>query len=64
MDVLSARYSVTPKYFFLRKYFFDIGPLISLSDIPDFNNFRANSKLFLIYLLDFLEIFSKGFFEL
>ena len=32
--VFSAKYSVIPKYLLPKKFFFEIGPLINLLDIP------------------------------
>ena len=61
---MSARNSVIPKYLFLRKNFFEIGPLINLLVKFNFSNLSAILKQLSIYELDLLEIFSKAFFVL
>ena len=53
-----------PGNFFPKKLFFDIGPLINLSENPDLIMYSDISNDFLINELDFLDILSKALFVL
>ena len=59
-----ARYSVIPKYFFFKKFFFDIGPFIRAYAFLFFNKLLAVKKQFSIYLFDLSVILSKVFLKL
>ena len=64
MFVLNPTYSVIPGNFFLKKYFFDIGPLINFDILYNFISSRAFVKLFSMYLFDKLLILEKVFVNL
>ena len=61
--VFFDKYSVIPKYFFFKKVFFEIGPLIKIHlFFFFFNIFKDLLKQFFIYLFDFIEILENIFF--